>query len=155
MTSRGPVDRAIRKIRGWSNAFVTGAAMGANLAFGSAMCIAFLGLEPFLTDVGCWQYLAFTTILLGVIVSTYLDHYHRLPGLGVRSTLGLVGGLMFLVYAAGTLLPAVPPITEPLGIGMNLVYYALATLVVLSTAIFTHTITAPEGRLEQEIRTLQ
>ncbi|PSP78798.1 hypothetical protein BRC81_07185 [Halobacteriales archaeon QS_1_68_20] len=129
--------------------------MATNLVFGSAMCIAFLGLEPFLTDVGCWQYLALTTLLLGAIVSTFLDHYHCLPGSGIRTSLGLVGGAMFLVYASGTLLPAVPPITEPLGVAMNLVYYALATAVVLSTTVFLHTVATTERQLEQEIQSLQ
>lgn len=155
MNLRTPLHWATKVIKGRSNRFVSASAMGTNLAFGSAMCIAFLGLEPFLTDVGCWQYLAFTTILLGAIVSTFLDHYHCLPGSGVRTTLGFVGGGMFLVYASGTLLPAVPPITEPLGVGMNLVYYALATVVVLSTTVFLHTVATSEQQLEQEIRALQ
>lgn len=118
-------------IAGLSGAIING-------VLSASICAVFLGVETLLTDIGCWHFIAYTSSLLAGIGMLFTRYHALLPGNRLLSKLPWVAGVMFAVYASGTLLPTVPPITQPLGVGVNLIYFSVSIAVVLTTMIAVH-----------------
>lgn len=163
MASRETVGNRSPGITRKKSSLIGLAAVSANLVFGLTMCIAFLGLftsvsstaavlSTLVTTTACIHFLAYTSSIIGVMGALVPKNYDRLPGSSMFTKLTLVGVVMFAVFASGTLLPTVPPINKPMGVGVNLAYYAISTVVVLAAMVFTHTWLTDDSELEQMSR---
>lgn len=163
MASRETVRQRTPGITRKKSSLIGLAAVSANIGFGLTMCVAFLGLftsvgsasavlGTLVTTTACIHFLAYTSSVIGVMGMLVPQNYDRLPGSSMFTKLSLVGVVMFGVFASATLLPTVPPINKPMGVGVNVAYYAISTVVVLAAMVFTHTWLTDDSELEQMSR---
>lgn len=117
-------------------------AAGTNLVVGFASCITFLLLSGLplvnLIGVSCPLYLGYTgggVALLGGITTT---SYDRIPGSGTLVKLAVLVGVSMLIYISGTFLPTVPPLRQPAGLGVNLLYYGISSVTAMGAAMYVY-----------------
>ncbi|WP_124953253.1 hypothetical protein [Halocatena pleomorpha] len=115
-------------------------AAAANFVVGLASCAGYLFVNqlPFGLTPGCPIYLGYTAIGVGVLGAITSNVYHSIPGATAsRKVLALVL-LSLPIYISGTFLPIVRPITEPAGIGVNMLYYLLSGVVVMGVVVYMY-----------------
>lgn len=111
-----------------------------NAAFSAGLCVAFFGWEVLLTDIGCWHFITYTSFIIAGIGTLFPRYADRLPGDGSLSKFVWVGAATYILFASGTLLPTVPPITASPGVGINLLYFAGTAALVVTTTVLVHSL---------------
>ncbi len=123
-----------------------------NVVLGAASCIGWVGLQPFIEDLGCWHYIAFHTFLVTGIADLSMKNFDLVPGFGFLSRLATIAVAMFVVFAGGTTLAAVDPITEPAGVFVNVAYYAAMALLFTALTVGLYVYLFEDTEVERQLR---
>lgn len=152
MAVSNAVRQSSQTIRGQSNTTITFAVAAVSAVLGAATCWVWVGTGPLLDDIGCWHYIVFTTILPAAIVSLSLDKFRAVPGNGFYSRIAVIWFAMFAVFNLGTTLPTVAPITRPVGVFVNVAYYAAMALILLAVMLVLEFAITEDSELERQYR---
>lgn len=112
----------------------------ANFAIGLASCAGYLFVNqlPFGLTPGCPIFLGYTAVGVGLLSGITSNVYDSIPGATSFRKILVLMLVSIPIYVSGTFIPIVRPITEPAGIGVNMVYYVLSGLVAMGTAVYVY-----------------
>lgn len=136
MATGNQIHRVRHSVRRHANTTIALSVAVVSAVLGAATCVAWVGVGPFVDDIGCWHYIAFTTILPTAIAAMSMEHFDKVPGYGFLSRISVIGLAMFAVFNLGTAMPTVAPITKPVGVFVNVAYYAVMALILLWVTLF-------------------